>query len=287
MFWPDLCVGEHIISERRIAEATMHELYRSPKELASLIDHSRLKSFPNALASFLNGLCNFDSIILVAYKESYKPVMVYPLDQAQHSSTLKVYLENGYVLDPLYNHIQAGNPTSVTRLIDIAPDSFESTEYFQKFYQDFKFKDEINLIVPLNDGIYIAITIGRTETLGSITRGELNRLNELYPIINSLVRQFWLSQSQEYVQYEKSDDAMKQAIGTFGDGILTKREQEITGLILQGHSSKAISNQLNISLGTVKVHRKNIHTRLNTSSQSEIFTLFLTHLNEIEAAVAV
>lgn len=262
----------------------MHELYRSPKELASLIDHSRLKSFPNALADFLSGLCNFDSIILVAYKESFKPVMIHPLDQAEHSFTLRVYLENGYILDPLYNDIQTGNPSPVSRLTDIAPDSFESTEYFEKFYKDFKFKDEINLIVPLNDGIFIAITIGRTETLGSITRSELNRLNELHPIIKSLVRQFWLSQSQDYVQYEKSDGAMKQAISTFGDGILTKREQQIVGLILQGHSSKAISNQLNISLGTVKVHRKNIHTRLNTSSQSEIFTLFLTHLNEIESA---
>lgn len=262
----------------------MHELYRSPKELANLIDHSRLKSFPNALADFLAGLCNFDSLILVAYKESFKPVMIYPLDQAEHSPSLKIYLENGYILDPLYNDIQSGTPKLVSRLKDIAPDSFESTEYFQKFYQDFKFKDEINLIVPLNDGIYIAITIGRTDTLGSITRGELNRLNELHPIINSLVRQFWLSQSQEFVKYEKSDGAMQKAINTFGDGILTKREQEIAGLILQGHSSKSISNQLNISLGTVKVHRKNIHTRLNTSSQSEIFTLFLTHLNEIEAA---
>jgi DNA-binding CsgD family transcriptional regulator len=264
----------------------MHELYRSPKELASLIDHCRLKSFPNALAVFLSGQCNFDSIILVAYKESFKPVMVHPLSQAEHSQTLKVYLESGYVLDPLYNDIKSGNPKTVSRLQDIAPDSFESTEYFQKFYKNFKFKDEINLIVPLNDGIFITITIGRTETLGSITRGELNRLNEIHPIINSLVRQFWLSQSQDYVQYEKSDGPMNQAISTFGDGILTKREQEIVGLILQGHSSKAISSQLNISLGTVKVHRKNIHTRLNTSSQSEIFTLFLTHLNEIEGAAS-
>mgnify|MGYP000641854588 CR=1 FL=1 len=75
------------------------------------------------------------------------------------------------------------------------------------------------MIVPLNDGIFITITIGRTETLGSITRGELNRLNEIHPIINSLVRQFWLSQSQDYVQYEKSDGPMNQAISTFGDGI--------------------------------------------------------------------
>ena len=129
-----------------------------------------------------------------------------------------------------------------------------------------------------------AITIGRKTRLGTITRAELKRLNDVYPIINSLVRQFWLSQSQEYVKYETEAGAMNHALCTFANGVLTKREQEITALILQGHSSKAIANQLNISLGTVKVHRKNIHTRLNTSTQSEIFTLFLSHLNELDSS---
>jgi len=138
----------------------------------------------------------------------------------------------------------------------------------------------------LDNQIGFAITIGRNDNLSSITRAELNRLNDIFPVINSLVRQFWLSQSQEYVKYEKSEGAMQQALSTFGSGILTPREQEISALILQGHSSKAIANQLNISLGTVKVHRKNIHTRLNTSTQSEIFTLFLLHLSELETAAA-
>ena len=77
----------------------------------------------------------------------------------------------------------------------------------------------------------------------------------------------------------------EQALRTFGQGVLTRREQEITALILQGHSSQSIADQLNISVGTVKVHRKNIHSRLNTSQQSEIFTLFLNHLSEMEMRV--
>ncbi len=101
------------------------------KKIALLIDHIRLRSFPNALAEFLSGLCHFDSIIMVTYKESFKPVMVFPLDPAQHSPTLKMYMEKAYVLDPLYNVINTGNPPEVCRLNDIAPDSFESTEYFQ------------------------------------------------------------------------------------------------------------------------------------------------------------
>ena len=254
------------------------------KDLAYVIDHIRLRNFPKALADLLATQCNVSTILMVTYKKSFKPIILHPTDPAEQSPTLLNYINQAYVLDPLFNVIQAGVSPGLSRLIEIAPDSFETTEYYQTCYKDFDLIDEINLIIELDNEVTCTISLGRSSSLGTITRAELNRLNEIYPIINSLVRQFWLSQSQEYVQYEKSEGAMKQALNTFGSGVLTRREQEISGLILRGHSSKAIASKLNISLGTVKVHRKNIHTRLNTSTQSEIFTLFLAHLNELEAA---
>jgi len=256
------------------------------KQLASLIDHVRLKSFPSALENFLASQCHFDSVLMLTFKKSLKPVVIHPTNPAEHSPTLRSYLKTAYILDPLCYSIFQGTIPNISRLTDIAPDSFETTEYYQTCYKDFDFVDEINIIIPLDNDVTLAITIGRQSRLGTITRAELKRLHDMYPIINSLVRQFWLSQSQEFVKYETDEGAMTHALSTFASGVLTKREQEITALILQGHSSKAIANQLNISLGTVKVHRKNIHTRLNTSTQSEIFTLFLTHLNELENAVS-
>lgn len=258
------------------------------KAIASLIDHTRLRSFPAALTEYLAEQCNFDNFIILIYKKSFKPIMIHPVDSSQYSQTLRTYLDTAYILDPLYNSITSGNLPNISRLSSIASDSFESSEYFQLCYKNFNLKDEINLTIALDNDIHFVITLGRTDTLDSITRIELNRLTELYPIVNALVRQFWLFNSQEFVQFEQSPGAMKQAISTFGDGVLTTRERQIIGLILQGHSSKSISDLLNISVGTVKVHRKNIHSRLNTSCQSDIFTMFLQHLNhlDINAAVA-
>jgi DNA-binding CsgD family transcriptional regulator len=253
------------------------------KDLAVLIDHIRLRSFPKALADFLATQCHFNSALMVTYKKSFKPIMLFPTDPAEQSPTLHNYINKAFILDPLFNKIQAGVNEGVSRLAEIAPDSFEKTEYYQTCYKIFDLVDEINLIIHLDDKVTFAISLNRKTSLGTITRNEMHHLQDIFPIIASLVRQFWMSQSQEYVKYEKSDSVMKQALGSFGRGILTKREQEISGLILQGHSSKVIANQLNISLGTVKVHRKNIHTRLDTSTQSEIFTLFLAHLNELDS----
>ncbi|SIP89725.1 LuxR C-terminal-related transcriptional regulator [Marinobacterium stanieri] len=252
------------------------------RSLATLIDHSRLKSFPNSLVEFLSELCHFDTALMVTYKKSFKPIIIYPTDPGDISITLHNYINKYFVLDPLFNAIQAQEIATISRLSEIAPDSFESTEYYQSCYKNFDLTEEISLVTQLNQQVTCALTLGRKSTLGPVTRAELQRLQSIAPVISSLIRQFWLSQSQEYVKYEKSDSAMKEALKTFASGVLTRREQEITALILQGHSSKAIAGMLNISPGTVKVHRKNIHTRLNTSTQSEIFNLFLTHLNELE-----
>lgn len=258
------------------------------KDLAALIDNIRLPSFGGVLEKFLASQCHFDTMLMVTFKKSLRPIILHPTNPAEQSLTLHNYINRAYILDPLFNAIQEGNlGEGVSRLIDIAPDCFETTEYYQSCYKEFDLIDEINLVIELDSKVSCAISLGRRISRGTITRAELTRLNDIYPVIQSIIRQFWLSQSQDYVKYEKSEGAMKQALSSFGSGVLTPREQQITGLILQGHSSKAIANMLEISLGTVKVHRKNIHTRLNTSTQSEIFTLFLAHLKELEPGATI
>ncbi|MBN1005713.1 LuxR C-terminal-related transcriptional regulator [Amphritea pacifica] len=253
------------------------------KELAAVIDTIRLPSFGGMLEKFLATQCHFDTMLVVTFRKSLKPLILHPTNPAEQSLTLHNYINRAYILDPLFNAIRSGTlGEGVSRLIDIAPDSFETTKYYQSCYKEFDLIDEINLVIELDPKVSCAISLGRRTSRGTITRAELSRLNNIYPVIKSIIRQFWLSQSQEFVQYEKSEGAMNQAISTFGSGVLTPREQQIAGLILQGHSSKAIANMLDISLGTVKVHRKNIHTRLNTSTQSDIFTLFLAHLKELD-----
>ncbi len=250
-------------------------------KISKLIDHNRLPSFPNVLASYLADLCNFDSIIMASYKDSAKPTMVYPVAPIKHSQPLKSYLEKSYVLDPFYQLSNVSNPPSVCRLEDISPPLFKQSEYFKSCYQYFNFVDEINLSIKLDNKICFIITLGRGNNLGSISRIELNRLNDVYPMINSLVQQFWLSQSHVFTEHEGLNNNIQKALNTFGGTVLTPRVQQVSQLILQGHSSKSIANTLNISVGTVKVHRKNIHRRLHTSSQSEVFSLFIQHLNEI------
>jgi DNA-binding CsgD family transcriptional regulator len=254
------------------------------RDLARLIDHIRMRNFPEVLNDCLQQLVSFNTLLIATYKHTFKPIVVLSNHPQRMSPALNRYVDQLYLLDPLFNAMQQGLAGGVYRLREIAPDCFESSEYYRSCYHEFDLVDEIILVIPLENDVSFTLSLGRKSSLGSITRAERNTLNSIFPVISALVHQFWLAQSSNYVHNEESRDAMEYALSTFGSGVLTKREQEITGLILKGHSSKAIADLLDISAGTVKVHRKNIHARLNTGTQSELFSMFLGHLSSLAAS---
>ncbi|SNZ00869.1 response regulator transcription factor [Flagellimonas pacifica] len=58
--------------------------------------------------------------------------------------------------------------------------------------------------------------------------------------------------------------------GHVPDPKLSKQEQNVKVLILQGKSNKEIANELFISLSTVKTHITNIYSKLNIASRKEL-----------------
>ncbi len=55
--------------------------------------------------------------------------------------------------------------------------------------------------------------------------------------------------------------------------VLTKREKEITKLILNGLTNKEIAIELKISPNTIKNHTKNIYEKLSVSDRLSLFSL--------------
>lgn len=68
------------------------------------------------------------------------------------------------------------------------------------------------------------------------------------------------------------DDGPSQGINA-----LSERELQIVKLIKEGFSSKEISNQLNISLKTVEVHRHNILKKLNLKNSAALVNYINTY----------
>ncbi len=58
-------------------------------------------------------------------------------------------------------------------------------------------------------------------------------------------------------------------------GKLTQRESEIVGLLLKGRTYKMIANELYLSENTVKTHIKNIYSKFQVQSKSELMELLM------------
>ncbi len=68
------------------------------------------------------------------------------------------------------------------------------------------------------------------------------------------------------------------AVANFGTSLLTPREVQVLHLVLHGNSAKEAARSLNISLETVKQHRKSAYNKVGISSQKELFDLFVSAL---------
>lgn len=58
---------------------------------------------------------------------------------------------------------------------------------------------------------------------------------------------------------------------------LTKREREVLALLVQGLSNPEISQQLSISMATVKYHLTNIFSKLGAKNRVDVATIALAH----------
>ena len=79
---------------------------------------------------------------------------------------------------------------------------------------------------------------------------------------------FYLSKSvSKYIVQGFLDKSAPRKRGSSG---LTHKEREVLQLIAEGHSSKQIAKDLNLSLNTVHVHRNNIMKKLGIHKQAEL-----------------
>nr|WP_254454761.1 helix-turn-helix transcriptional regulator [Acetobacter estunensis] len=93
---------------------------------------------------------------------------------------------------------------------------------------------------------------------------------------------YWQNRIDKKVQECSTPDFNSEALNlsfrNFERERLSPREQDVVALLLRGHSSLSAAKNLGIAEGTVKIHRKNIYAKLGISSQSMLFSRFITSI---------
>jgi len=176
------------------------------------------------------------------------------------------YLSGIYLIDPFYRVNCEDARSGLFQLRDVAPDCFEDTDYYQRYFHLNVVADEIQFNCRLDERRLVCLSFGSHRRIAD---EEVAWLTLMQPWLLALMRQRMAYERQDLAGVEPNDglDGLRAA--------LTSREFDICQLMLSGHSSKGIADKLLISVDTVKTHRRHIYSKLNIKTQSELFASFL------------
>lgn len=235
--------------------------------------------FDAAVLQAVRRLVDIDFVMAFAYRGSARPVALGDtLDSARRRVIVSDYLSGPYMLDPFFQATMDGTRNGCFRLRQLAPDRFRQSEYFRAHYERTGIGEEIGFFCDLGDGITGVLSVAKWTASPASSRHDLALLKALAPAISALCARQWDAAARSMVK-ERSrkpgSPEMTAAYERFGHQLLSSRERQIVTLVLQGHSTDSAARLLDISPGTVKIHRRNLYRKLGIATQAELFAAFL------------
>ncbi|MBW8299129.1 MAG: helix-turn-helix transcriptional regulator [Hydrogenophaga sp.] len=235
-------------------------------------------------------LVRFDYVVVFAYRGQERPISLYStFDADEHVIFVSLYQAGPYLLDPFF-HTALSAREGVYRMRERAPDRFFSSEYYRTYYVQTGLAEEVGFFVDVGNDVTVVLSLMRREQTGAFPGSEIAALKKVESLVSGMVRQYWSNLSARFDaqlssaldgQAAQSGDAIAERPSdrVWRDLNLTGREASIIDLVLQGHSSESIGLRLNISTGTVKVHRRNVYRKLGISSQTQLLAIYLKSLS--------
>lgn len=253
----------------------MQALTHFSEHLARLIPAVGNGNFPDLVVAMLKQLVRCDDATVIVYPGTDLPVVEYfEVPAGDGKSTLDVYVKSAFLLDPFYLVATRERKWGVFRLSDLAPKDFKSSDYYKSWYHSCGYQDECGYLIPIGAEGFVNIALGKRKPRTVFTKQELATLQAIRPTVELLCQKHW-AEAGNPSKGSNLRGQLNAALNSFGSSILTDREAQVIKLVLHGHSTKTLAEKLSISMETVKLHRKHAYSKLEVSSQAELFYLFL------------
>jgi DNA-binding CsgD family transcriptional regulator len=268
-------------------------------QISNIISSIDLPNLPSILTDSIKQIVDYEHVVIFGYCEGHRPTFLYDgFSKAHKISLVAPYLNGSYLVDPFYTACVNKLDPGLYRMRDVAPDEFYQQVGAHPGYVSPCISDdpgflseEIGFFARTGHGAYIVLSLMRPHDAPPFSSAEFAWLTRIEPVVQSAMAHYWSDLGT--AEHDTSNTAclsnfVDGAFESFGDPVLTSREREVARLVLRGHSSESIARLLGISPSTVKIHRRNIYSKLHISSQSELFSLFIdilstaTDANEID-----
>ena len=196
------------------------------------------------------------------------------------------YLEGPYREDPFYQ-VSLNRPRGrFYRLADLTEGMLEDSHYYSDYYGDTGTVDEVMYLAQLQDGSIINVSLMRKNRSGVFSPQEFTLLRCLAPTVSELIRSHsqMADFSSRYLLEPDIDGVIDHAFKAFGSSLLSPREKSVLELMLRGYGTVATADKLEIAVETLRRHRKSIYRKLDVSSQTDLFSLFINSLSYLGEA---
>lgn len=275
-----MCDGRLCVDGTYIALKGYSRMFcQQEQQLGAVISALMTPAFEQYLVAWLESCVPLDNLTILSYGRDGRPkcLLTHSKEKNVHARFDSAYCTGIYLLDPFFVVDRAGAPSGLYRLEDIVPDHFAASDYYLKYYRDTHILDEMTYLVRISADVSIHICLGRDTSSGeTFVAAEWEKALAIQPVVAALAGRHW--SGLEAAPTAHAQDTMtefrEQCEKTYGI-VLTARQSQTALLILRGHSSRSIARLMGVSVQTVKVFRKQIHTRCAVSSQAELFVMMM------------
>lgn len=234
--------------------------------------------FFERVMDLLGRACTIDSGGAMVFFRHQRPRrLVHRFNPAERKLPEDTYLEGPYALDPSYQLFLRGAGNGVYWLREVAPDDFFESEYHRLFYSQIGLSDTIDLMWRIDDDTALLYFVERSVRNPAFLPADVAALQLVLPcVVAATARHHELTRSAAPPEVDTlTHRKVQSTIDNFARSLLTQREREVLFYMLSGYSSALTAERLETSEGTIKIHRKNIHRKLDIGSQAELFSLFI------------
>lgn len=239
--------------------------------------------FAGHLSNLLKSIAPYEFTVVFGFHGAARPMDLFDdFPKAMRRIFVQDYQDGPYLLDPFFlacaNRVSPG----LYRMRDLAPDRFFQGEYFRNYYARTGLAEEIGYFIEITGGATVVVSMMRADK--PFSAKEFRHLSEVWPIVQAAGQRHWHDLTASFgaqgATFSASDlhQSVEQAFQNFGAGVLTPRERQVVEFTLKGHSADAVGAILGIAPGTVRIHRRNIYSKLRINSQGELFSGFIEAL---------
>ncbi|HEV7308407.1 helix-turn-helix transcriptional regulator [Ensifer sp.] len=253
----------------------------------SLMTSVGCADFQDRMAETLKRHIAVDAGLMLLYRRGAAPKILFNDWRTDKGlSDIRAYLQGPYQMDPFYRLALDNGDDGLYRLRQIDP-SYDRSQYYRDYYRHSGLHDEFNVFVSIDADTKIAISLARRHAHAAFSPEDQDFLQSAAPLLSMAVLRHFRDLRPESLGDDDGSplqSALAQAIRNFGRSLLTDRECQVAQMILRGYSVKGAAEKLGISPATVKLHRRNLYAKLDITSQTALFSLFIDAVSSARTA---